>query len=104
MKALVSGSSGLVGSALLPLLSQAGYSVSRLVRHKNVSPSEFFWDPATGSINSTALEGYGAVIHLAGDNVSTGRWTTAKKQRIRDSRVRGTQILADALARLQQPP
>jgi uncharacterized protein (TIGR01777 family) len=102
MKILLSGSSGLVGSALSPFLSQQGHAVTHLVR--NQLQSGVYWNPEGGLINSTPFEGFDAVIHLAGDNIAKGRWNEEKKKRIRDSRVKGTKLLADALARAKQPP
>ena len=109
MKILVSGSSGLIGSALLPLLSAGGHSVTRLVRPgSRVSPGsaagEVGWDPAPGRLEPRALEGFDAVVHLAGDSIAGGRWTPERKARIRDSRVQGTRLLAQALAERSHPP
>jgi len=106
MKIVVSGSSGLIGSALTQALNRrAGdHEVVPLVRRR-LSPGEhaLAWDPERGTIDRAGLEGADAVIHLAGENV-VGRWSPAKKQRIYDSRVRGTHLLCDALAGLQRPP
>ncbi|MFQ5723173.1 MAG: TIGR01777 family oxidoreductase [Terriglobia bacterium] len=102
MKIGVSGSSGLVGSALVPFLTASGHQVVRLVRSKP-NPDEVYWSPAEGRLDASGLEGLEAVVHLAGENI-TGRWTPAKKARIRDSRVQGTQLLAGTLAELPQPP
>jgi uncharacterized protein (TIGR01777 family) len=104
MKILVSGSSGTVGSALVPLLTSEGYTVTRLVRSKpKDADGAIGWDPIGGTIDTARLEGHDGVVHLAGENIA-GRWTPAKKAAIRDSRVRGTRLLAEALAGLQQPP
>jgi len=100
MQVLVSGASGLVGSALVPALENAGHSVVRLVR-RSPAANEVRWDPA-GGIEAGALEGFDAVVHLAGESIA-GRWTAAKKSRIRDSRVQGTSTLAAALARVSRP-
>jgi len=102
MKILVSGSTGLVGCALVPFLTQHGHLVTRLVRSKE-QPG-ILWNPAGGLISSTPFEGFDAMIHLAGENIASGRWTDEKKKLIRDSRVRGTQLLSETLARLKQPP
>lgn len=106
MRIVVSGSTGLVGTALIPVLTAAGHDVVRLVRSKSRSPSKelVHWDPAAGYIDAAGLEGVDAVVHLAGESVSDGRWTPAKKARIRDSRIRGTQTLCEAIAHLSQPP
>jgi uncharacterized protein (TIGR01777 family) len=103
MKVLVSGSSGLIGSAVLENLIAGGHSVIRLVR-RAPGQNEVHWDPDAGTIATALLEGLDAVVHLAGENIAQGRWTQQKKERIRDSRVKGTQILCQALARLAQPP
>ena len=107
MKILVTGSHGLVGSALVKLLKEKGHNILRLVRHqKNSKAGEIYWNPEAGSIDKGALEGLGieAVVHLAGENIAGGRWCAERKKRIRDSRVKGTRILAEALAHLQNPP
>ena len=104
MKIGVSGSTGLIGSALTRALNRRDDEVLPLVRRR-VSPGEraVSWDPERGTIDRAGLEGADAVIHLAGENV-VGRWSPAKKQRIYDSRVKGTRLLCDALAGLQRPP
>jgi uncharacterized protein (TIGR01777 family) len=104
MKIVVSGSTGLIGSALTQVLNRRDHDVVPLVRRR-VSPGEkaVAWDPERGSIDRAGLAGADAVIHLAGENVF-GRWSPAKKQRISDSRVKGTRLLSDALAGLQRPP
>jgi uncharacterized protein (TIGR01777 family) len=103
MKILVSGSSGLVGSALIPVLSGAGHEVVRLVRKKGLAGS-VYWEPAGGVIDVTDLAGVDAVVHLAGENIAGGRWTSVQKAKIADSRVRGTSLLADAVAKLKRRP
>jgi len=104
MKIVVSGSTGLVGSALTPVLTSQGHAVVPLVRRRPVAAERAIgWDPERGAIDRAGLEGADAVIHLAGENVF-GRWSPAKKQRIRDSRVLGTRLLCDALAGLQRRP
>jgi uncharacterized protein (TIGR01777 family) len=102
MKILISGSNGLVGSALGPALSQQAHSVTQLVRSK--VQSGIHWNPEGGLISSTPFEGFDAVIHLAGESIASGRWSEEKKKTIRDSRVKGTRLLTDILTRLKQPP
>ena len=104
MKIAVTGASGMVGSAFCSLATTGGHRVLRLVRRKSESPEEISWDPHTGKIDAEALRGVDAVVHLAGDNISEGRWTTAKKQRIRSSRVDGTRLISETLAKLDDKP
>lgn len=104
LRVVVSGASGLVGSALVPFLTTAGHDVRRLVRRPARAADEIGWDPARGAIDVAALDGTDAVVHLAGANVAAGRWSPTVKQAILDSRVRGTRVLADALATCARPP
>jgi len=100
---LVSGSRGLIGSALIPALANEGHRVVRLTRSDSNGDNAVRWDPSAGTIDAARLEGIDAVVHLAGENI-VGRWTSDKKRRIRDSRVRGTRLLAETLAGLPAPP
>ena len=102
-KILISGSHGLVGSALVQLLTSEGHEVVRLVRG-GAGPSEVAWDPKKGTIDSERLEGLDAVVHLAGENIASGRWTSEKKRAILESRVKGTTLLSQSLAKLSRPP
>ncbi len=105
MNILVSGSTGLIGSALVPALTAGGHRVVRLVRSQPTSgEATVAWDPAAGTIEADKLEGLDAVVHLAGESIAAGRWNEERKQRIRDSRVKGTRLLAETLARLQAKP
>ncbi len=105
MKILVSGSSGVLGSALLPFLTAAGHSVTRLVRAEaRVGAPEIWWDPAGGYLNPATVEGFDAVVHLAGENLAAHRWRSEFKARIKESRVKGTRLLAETLAKLSHPP
>jgi uncharacterized protein (TIGR01777 family) len=105
MHVLVSGASGFIGSALVPTLTAGGHTVTRLVRSTpRPGRAEIPWNPAARSIGTPALEGLDAVVHLAGDNIASGRWTAAKKASIRNSRVQGTTVLCEALAQLVKPP
>ncbi len=103
-KVVVSGASGLVGGALVPSLRNRGAEVIRLVRRAPRAEDEVRWDPSAGTIDVEGLRGVTGAVHLAGDNVASGRWTDAKKASIRNSRVRGTELLAGALAGLSPKP
>src|SRR5688572_2690270 len=105
MKILISGSHGLVGSALAKSLTTHGHEVIRLVRRaRTVGAPEIEWQPDKGLIEREQIEGIDAVVHLAGENIAEGRWTSDKKRAIRDSRVKGTALLSETLATLKQPP
>lgn len=104
MKVLVTGSSGFIGSALVPFLTAAGHAVTRLVRSQpRPGAAEVRWDPVAKTVDTAGLEGLNATVHLAGETI-VGRWTPASKARLRSSRVEGTRLLADALSRLTRPP
>lgn len=106
---LITGSSGLVGTALTSLLSSAGQSVCRLVRLPTGAaqvPGQTMasWDPEHGLLDPESVSGQDVVVHLAGANIAAGRWTLERKREIRDSRVSGTGLLARALASAPSPP
>ena len=117
-RVLVSGATGMVGRALTAALSTPSAEnrfnpqISTLVRRAPRGPGEIFWDPVAGRIDIAALEGFDAVVHLAGENVgsgegllaATGRWTARKKFDILESRRRGTALLAGSLAALERKP
>jgi uncharacterized protein len=103
MDVVITGSHGLIGSALLPALVAAGHRPIRLVRSSPVG-DEIRWDPAQGTIDAGSLEGVGAVIHLAGAGICDKRWTPAYRQLLIDSRRLGTQTLSGALTGLQRKP
>lgn len=103
MKLLVTGATGFIGSALVQFLTRAGHGVTRLVRSPR-EPGDLRWDPEGGGLDTRAIEGFDGVVHLAGEDISSGRWTEAKKARIRDSRVKGTRLLAGSLAGLSRRP
>lgn len=105
MKILISGSHGLVGSALARSLTEDGYEVVRLVRKESATGSpEIEWHPNQGSIDAQRLENFDAVVHLAGESIASGRWNEEKKRTIRESRTKGTTLLSEALAQLSHPP
>jgi uncharacterized protein (TIGR01777 family) len=104
MRVLITGSTGLVGSALVPALRSGGHDVVRLVRRTPSEPDEVRWDPAGGQVDRAGLSGVDAVVHLAGAGVGERRWTEAYKRTIRDSRVLGTRTLVRALGELPTPP
>jgi uncharacterized protein (TIGR01777 family) len=100
---LVSGASGMIGRALVAFLQGGGHEVWRLVR-RAAGPEEIEWNPAQGELNQALLEGFDAVIHLAGEGIAEGRWTQDRKARILNSRVGSTRLLARALAQLERKP
>lgn len=105
MKILVTGTNGLIGSDLVPFLEARGHRVIRLIRERlGRDASTIIWHPDTGEVESQLLDGFDAVVHLAGENIADARWTPQKKALIRDSRVRGTRLLCETLARLSKPP
>ncbi|MEE4240765.1 MAG: TIGR01777 family oxidoreductase [Desulfopila sp.] len=102
-KVLVSGASGVLGRALLPLLTTGGHEVWTLVRRKpNREENELYWNPMAGKMDD--LPYFDAVIHLAGEYIGLGRWNTAKKKAVLESRTRGTTLLAGALAAQTRQP
>ena len=105
MKIAITGSSGLIGSRLLQELERAGHAVTRIVRSDLESiPSVIPWNPDKGEIDAKGFEGIEAVIHLAGENIASRRWTAEQKLKIRDSRVNGTRLLSETIARLTEKP
>jgi uncharacterized protein (TIGR01777 family) len=103
MKIAVSGASGLIGSALVPVLETAGHEVLRLVRREPVSPDEVAWRPAGGTIDTAALTGLDAFVNLSGANIGR-RWTERRKAEILESRVQATDLLARTAAALEPRP
>ncbi len=104
MKVVVTGAAGMVGTALIPVLEKAGHQVLSLVRKKPAGNRGIYWNPETGEIDAASLEGIDAIVHLAGENIASGRWNAERKRKIRDSRVQGTQLIAKTLAGLKKPP
>ena len=103
MKVLIAGASGLIGSALIQPLAAEGAEVTRLVR-STPKPGEIEWHPNQDAMDPARLEGFDATINLAGENVAAGRWTEDQKRKIHDSRVNGTHLLSEAMAKLATRP
>jgi len=103
MDVVVTGSSGLIGTALRPALQQGGHRMVPMVRSQ-AGGGALHWDPDRGAIDAGGLEGVGAVVHLAGEGIGARRWNEAQKARITESRTRGTSLLAETLAKLDRPP
>jgi uncharacterized protein (TIGR01777 family) len=102
---LIAGASGLVGTDLIPFLTTQNHSVKTLVRDKkDVNENSVYWNPDHQEVNPEHLEGYDAIIDLAGDNIGNGRWTDEKKKSILESRVKATSTLAKAIKKLKKPP
>lgn len=105
MRILLTGSHGLVGSALTKSLVAEGHEVRPLVRYATGYGShEIEWNPERYSIAMSRIEGFDALIHLAGESIAEGRWTEERKKKIRESRVKGTRLLAESIITLKQPP
>lgn len=105
MNILVTGASGLIGSSLVPFLARHGHQVTRLVRTRpGKGAEEICWDPEGGRLEAALLDGFDAVVHLAAENIGSGRWTERRRRRILESRSAGTRLLASTLADLQRPP
>ncbi len=102
MNVLISGATGLIGSALIPELEAGGHTVTRLSRSQT-GANTIRWDPSAGTIDGD-LEGTEAVVHLAGESIAQGRWSPQKKQQILESRVKGTRLLAEKISGLPTPP
>ena len=101
---LVSGAGGMIGDATVRGFSRRGYRVARIVRRTAESVREVSWEPEKGNIQPDDLEEYDAVVHLAGAGIAQRRWTHARKELILNSRVRGTKLLCETLAKLSHPP
>src|SRR2546423_1882096 len=101
MDVVISGATGLIGAALWTSLRADGHRVLRLRRGGITDDDEIGWDPQAGRIDAPALEDVDAVVHLAGESIGEHRGTDEQKQRIRDSRVRGTAVLAAAVATIR---
>jgi len=111
MRILISGSTGLVGTALVDKLSRDGHMVARLVRRSTIRKNAasdgaqtVSWDPVAGEFDAAGAEGADALVHLAGASIAGGRWNASRKQLLRTSRIDATRHLMAALAKLQRPP
>lgn len=101
----VSGATGLIGGALTEALRADGHTVHRITRRASAAgEGDVVWDPDAGKLDGAALEGVDGVVHLAGEPIGDARWSPEVKRRIRDSRERGTRLLATTLAGLDAPP
>lgn len=104
MKVLVTGATGLVGSELVPFLTNQGHDVYRLTRGKAREAHDVVWDPAHNQLPKGRIEGTEVVVHLAGENIAGKRWSPAIKAELRKSRVEGTRLLCETLGQLQTAP
>jgi len=104
MRIAVTGSTGLVGSALVEALKTNGDAVSRIMREqRKLGPDDVFWNPDTAYVDTPKLDGADAIVHLAGATISE-RWTPEQKRYIHSSRLRGTQLIAEAARAMMRPP
>lgn len=101
---IVTGSHGLVGSAVVRQFRAEGHQVIRLVRREPVGDDEVRWDPESGRLDAAVFENAELVVHLAGANIAARRWSEQVKQRIRDSRVRGTELLGERMLQASSRP
>jgi uncharacterized protein len=105
MKVLISGASGLVGTAVADTLRKDGHTVGKFVRPGGTSrDGDVRWDPASGTVDLAAMEGADAVICLSGASVGEGRWTAERKKVLRSSRVDLTRVLVESLGKLKRKP
>jgi uncharacterized protein len=103
MDVVVTGSSGLIGTALKGALANVGHRMVPMVRSQP-SGDAIHWDPERGEIDAAGLEGVGAVVHLAGEGIGARRWNEAHKAKVKESRTWGTSLLAETLAKLNKAP
>ena len=103
MKIAITGSSGLIGTALIKAISERGDTAVRIVRSSPGS-NDVLWDINAGTIDTGKLEGIDAVVHLAGEGIGEAKWSPEQKKRIRESRTLSTALLAESLAGLESPP
>jgi len=103
LKVSITGAGGMIGSNLKHFLTTGGHEVVTIER-KRGNANSIYWNPSTGEIEAEKLEGIDAVVHLAGRNIAAGRWTDSAKREILESRVLGTKLIAETLAKLKRPP
>ncbi|MFC1744642.1 TIGR01777 family oxidoreductase [Candidatus Riflebacteria bacterium] len=103
MKILISGASGFLGSALVPFLQDNGMSVEKLLRG-SAGNTKYIWDPAKGKLDKELLQDFEAIIHLSGENLTSGLWTEYKKERLRSSRISSTGLLVESIQSLDKKP
>src|ERR1700678_1713890 len=101
---LLSGASGMLGSAIGQALRRQGATILRLVRSEARDPGELHWSPTAGDLDAGRLKGLGAAVHLSGASVISQRWTARFKREMTESRVGTTRFLSETLAKLEQPP
>lgn len=105
MKIVIAGASGFVGRALVQKLEQEGHSLLFLTRGKtDPQQRQIHWDPEQGVLERKEIEGADVWINLAGENIASGRWTVKRKEKILNSRVKGSRLLAEAAAMADRPP
>lgn len=105
LRIAITGASGLIGGSLAPFLASGGHEVHRLVRREpRAGENEIRWEPAQGFLPSDVMEGFDVVVHLAGENIASGRWTPERKRAILESRTQSTSLLSATLAGLEDPP
>ncbi len=103
LRVLITGASGMIGSALAAHLHEDGHEILRVTRNPS-HPGDISWDPDEGKLDLSSAGPIDAAVHLAGENIAAGRWTDARKRRILESRRAGTRLLSEALAALSPPP
>ena len=103
MKVAITGSSGLIGSSLVSFLSEKNITVSKILREEP-KDDDISWRPEDGDWDSAYAGGIDGIVHLAGENIASGRWTKAKKKKIRNSRIEGTKSLCEQILKLPKPP
>jgi uncharacterized protein (TIGR01777 family) len=104
LRVLISGSTGMLGSALIPFLTTGGHEVVRLVRRPVGKEEAITWNPSAGELDAAQLEGFDAFIHLSGEYIADGHWNRSKRERVWSSRVDTTKLLVRAISQLKQPP